>query len=531
MDEKKILDFCLERGILLDKNIFELLKGFENFEGVESFLQIISKVSGKKMITKSTLSKNVSFVKDFVNTLPGGNKEVIENIIFKLGISLEVTKESVINNSKTENSDFEIIYANTKPDHKLEVKDFVGNFKARYREIRSMLLNRSELQNKLLSINRISKKRQALAIIGIVTEKNITKNKNLIVTFEDLTGRIKVLFRFDNKKLFEQAYELQLDDIVAIKGSGDRDIIFAQDLFWPDSFLEKRVKFKEDANIIFISDIHAGSNKHLAKSFQKFLNWINSDDPRAKKVKYIFIVGDNVDGVGIFPGQDSLLKLKSMQEQYDLLAFYLAQIPKSITMFMCPGQHDATRVAEPQPIIDRRYAEKLYELDNLILVTNPSLIKLFEDGKEFKILMYHGASIHSFINGIQELREMKAHRCPAKAVRHMLKRRHLAPIHGDSVYIPNSDKDPLVISESPDIFCTGEVHRMDIENYNGTIIITGSCWQAQTDFEEKVGNVPDPAKVCMVNLKSRELKLLDFRDESEIDENGAWTGGENGADR
>ena len=95
------------------------------------------------------------------------------------------------------------------------------------------------------------------------------------------------------------------------------------------------------------------------------------------------------------------------------------------------------------------------------------MIKLLEADKEFKVLMYHGASIHSFINGIKELREAKAHSCPAKAVRHMLKRRHLAPTHSDVVYIPNPDLDPLVIAQVPDVLCTGEVHRLDIENYNG----------------------------------------------------------------
>jgi len=111
---------------------------------------------------------------------------------------------------------------------------------------------------------------------------------------------------------------------------------------------------------------------------------------------------------------------------------------------------------------------------------------------------------------------MKAHKTPAKAVRHMLKRRHLAPTHSSVVYIPSPEKDPLVITEVPDVLCTGEVHRLDIENYNGVLIVTGSCWQAQTPFEEKVGNIPDPAKVPVLNLKTRELRVLDFGDVSEV---------------
>ena len=132
--------------------------------------------------------------------------------------------------------------------------------------------------------------------------------------------------------------------------------------------------------------------------------------------------------------------------------------------------------------------------------------------------MYHGASIHNFINNIEELRLIKAHRTPAKAVKHMLKRRHFAPSHGVSasiVYVPNMERDPLVISEVPDILCIGEVHRLDIERYNGTLILTGNCWQAQTEFEEKIGNIPDPCKVPVFNVKTHELKVFDFNSVSE----------------
>ena len=186
---------------------------------------------------------------------------------------------------------------------------------------------------------------------------------------------------------------------------------------------------------------------------------------------------------------------------------------------MCPGQHDAVRVAEPQPSIGKKYAPELFEIENLVLVTNPCLVKLIEEEKEFKVFMYHGASIHTFINEVKELREIKAHKCPAKAVKHMLKRRHVSPTHSDSVYIPNSEQDPLVISEVPDVFCTGEVHRLDIETYNNILMITGSCWQARTPFEEKIGNEPDPAKVPVLNLKTRELKVFDFGIHDEINKN------------
>ncbi len=515
--KEEILDRIRKKGILLDKELFQILESFQYGKDAGYFLDNLERLTKQKIITKSVLTNNLEFVKSFVSKLPGEEKEIVERVFVKLGFSLEIRKEhhaiedvSKQNKQEKEVQDYKIFYSETKPDKKLEVKDFVGNFRARYNSLQRILMSRPELNRNLISINKISGERQGLCIIGIVSDKRITKNKNLIIKFEDPTGEISGIVKANNKELFQIAEELQLDDIIGVRASGNRDLLFIHDLVFPDSVNLDKTKFEEESCVAFLSDIHCGSDRHLGKEFERFLAWINSEDEIAKKIKYIFFVGDNVDGVGIFPGQEDFLELKSMEEQYSLLARYLKKIPKDITMFMCPGQHDATRVAEPQPIIGRKYASGLYDLENLILVTNPSLIKLLEKDKEFKVLMYHGASAHSFVSSIQELRNIDAYKCPAKIMRHMLKRRHLAPTHSDVVYIPNADKDPLVIREVPDVLCTGEVHHLDIDSYNGTLIITGSCWQSTTDFEEKVGHVPDPCKVPVLNLKTREIKIFDF---------------------
>ena len=516
--DKEILSVIREKGILLDKNVLEILNSFENPKEAATFLESVEKNTGQKVITRNVLLNNVQFVKSFVNKLPGEEKEVVENVFVRLGISLEIIKEKELIDRKKEDYQekkrqglgYKLFYAETKPDKKLEVSDFVGNFKSRYQELQRILMEHATLQNNLMSIGKISGERSNVNVIGIVSEKRITKNKNIIFKLEDMTGSVNVLVRHDKEEVFKKAGEVLLDDVIGIVGSGNRDMIFVNDIEFPDCINHDKVYLDEDAWVVFLSDVHCGSDRHLGKSFNNFLNWLETDKELAPKIKYMFFTGDNVDGVGIFPGQENVLKLKSMSEQYDLLGSYLERVPKHITMFLCPGQHDATRVAEPQPIVSRKYASKLYDIDNLVLVTNPCMVKLIEGDKEFKVLMYHGASLHNLINSIPELREAKAHLCPAKSVKHVLKRRHLAPIHSEMVYIPNVDKDPLVISEVPDILCTGEMHRTDIDSYNGVLIVVGSCWQAKTDFEEKVGNVPDPAKVPLVNLKTREIKILDF---------------------
>ena len=68
----------------------------------------------------------------------------------------------------------------------------------------------------------------------------------------------------------------------------------------------------------------------------------------------------------------------------------------------------------------------------------------------------------------------------------------------------------MLIKEAPDVIVTGEMHKTDIDRYNGILIVGCSCWQSTTAFEEKVGNLPDPCKVPILNLKTNAIKILDF---------------------
>lgn len=83
-------------------------------------------------------------------------------------------------------------------------------------------------------------------------------------------------------------------------------------------------------------------------------------------------------------------------------------------------------------------------------------------------------------------------------------------MHSGNVYVPSEKEDMLIINPTPDIMVTGDMHRTEVDTYNNVLIICCSCWQSITPFEEKVGNQPDPCKVPFLNLKTRELKILDF---------------------
>jgi DNA polymerase II small subunit len=347
----------------------------------------------------------------------------------------------------------------------------------------------------------------------MIRDKRITKNKNIIFEVEDLTGKTKVLINFAKHEIFEKCKNILLDEVVAFNVSGNKEMLFANDVIFPDATLSEKKKIQEDISVAFISDIHVGSSMFLEERFLEFIKWLDgtggTEEQKkiAKKIKYLFIVGDTIDGVGVFPEQEKLLKISDTLAQYKKLSELLNLIRKDIEIIICPGQHDAVWVGEPQPTIGSEWAPALYNMENVTLVTNPCLLEI---ENTFKILMYHGASLHSIVLENSDIRLNYGHNSPTIIVKELLKRRHLAPIHGICDYIPHETRDPLVINIVPDIIATGDLHRPEVSTYNNILLIASSCWQSLTPFEEKVGNNPDPCKVPVFNFKTREVKILDF---------------------
>ena len=504
----ELLKYCLEKGFLLDKEMLELLNQID----IEMAIKIVDKInmfSKERLITRSFIVKNQTAMKQAFSDLD--EKVVIEKIFVNLGMQIEITKE-IIEKPKKQESAFKILQNNSEKSRKIEVQDFVKYFKNRFESLRNILKDRQELQG-LVSLNKISGDRQGFSIIGIVYSKRTTKNKNILLEIEDNTGRVSALINHSKQELYEKAKDILLDDIIGLKCSGNREIVFVNDIVYPDIFLQEKKRNKEEELAVFISDIHIGSKNFLEKNFTKFIDWINGKYVDTSKIKYLFLVGDNIDGVVVHPTQESFLIIKDLKGQYDKLAEYLGKIRKDIKIIMCPGQHDATRLAEPQPAPSKEHAATLYAMENVYIVSNPALIQIGDAG--FKVLMYHGDSIHDFISEIESLRLNRGQDNPAKAIKEILKRRHLAPIHSKAVYVP-SEEDALVIREVPDIITTGEMHRADIDMYNNILIIGNSCWQAATPYEEKMGNHPIPCKVPVFNLKTREIQIMDFYDEKKV---------------
>lgn len=408
---------------------------------------------------------------------------------------------------------------------KREVDHFVSYFSARYKQLEAILRKRKELAN-ILSIARLQAKkdREQVSIIGLINSKEVTKNNNLILTVEDLTGSIKVLVNKTNKELFDFAHTLVEDEVIGIVGVNGDNILFSNLIIQPDVPMDKEFKKQEeDEYVVFLSDVHFGSKYFLKDEFSKFITWIRQETgtPKQKeiagKVKYIFIAGDIVDGVGVYPSQENELEIFDIYEQYDQAAEFLKQIPSSIPIVICPGNHDALRLSEPQPKLSKDYARSLYKLDNITFVSNPALINIgsTKSFSGFDILLYHGYSFDHFIANVDSLRLGGGYDRADLIMKFLLKRRHLAPSFTSTLIIPEISNDALVIDKVPDFFVTGHIHKTAVSSYRNITLICGSCWQSTTSFQVKVGHHPEPARVPVVNLKTRKVTILNFEEKQE----------------
>lgn len=508
----------------------------------------------RKKIVSSFLRKDILLSSDFIEGENLEAQDIIEKIKDANILFLNKDAVRILRDEKTENvdwSEFErtkvlmekfkddsyekflqisekeektkarvkVVFSYIEKPEKKEVADFVSIFNKRYNLLKNILLGRQELQG-ATSIKRILQKNQKekVMIIGIVKDKYITKNNNIILTLEDPTGQITVVVS-KTSGVYKTARDIVLDEVLGISGMNGESAIFANNIYMPDVPSNNPLKKSPDKGYaIFISDIHMGSTNFLEKEFKKFLKWINgnagSDDHKeiAKNLKYIFLVGDLVDGIGIYPGQERELVIQDIYKQYEEVAKLLRQIPSDKKIIICPGNHDAVRIAEPQLPLYEDLAKPLWDMPNVIMVSNPSIINI-HSSKNFQgldVLLYHGYSFDFYVANVETIRKKKGYDNPEIIMKFLLQKRHLAPTHGSNLYVPDKTTDPLVIKKVPDIFVSGHIHKASMLNYRNITLICSSCWQSITSFQEKVGHHPEPARVPVLNLKTREMKILRF---------------------
>jgi DNA polymerase II small subunit len=520
-NDKELVNVFLDEGILLSPDSLSL--NYENYN--PKFIGALRSNPQFAILYDILINDNISFSDidwldaDNLKFLSENNgSPIFDSFIKKLSSSKNKTTNVPSKNLNF--SSVNTIFSYDENPKKRTVKDFVNLFNHRYSVISSFLQGRPEMSS-IISIKRVSEKnqREEVSFIGMVKNKSISKSGHIFLDLEDQTGLVKCLVNKNNKEFFTLTNNVLCDEVIGVKGSKGDGLVFLNEVFLPDIPLTdlKKAPIEEDVYAIFLSDLHVGSKYFLSDKFKKFLSWISlksgnkSQKDIASKVSYVFIAGDLVDGVGIYPNQDKELDITDLGEQYNICADYLKDIPSNIKIIIIPGNHDASRIAEPQAKPYKEFAQSLYDLPNTLIVSNPSLINIhsFDGFPGFNVLLYHGYSFDYFINNISEIRLKGGYDRSDLVMKHLLQRRHLAPTFTSTPYVP-TNKDHLIISSVPDFFITGHIHKCAVSNYKNVTLISGSCWQSTTSFQEKMGHHPEPARVPIVNLRTREMKILRF---------------------
>ena len=517
--QKEVVSFFLKNNIFISPDLINEINIEDNIKELNNL--ILGKITSNEFLLLNKDIHNVLLNKNIpnINWFEFERSKVLSEKGRGNKLYLKFIDYINARENKGE-SDVKIIFSYKEESKKREIQDFVSFFNSRYKILENILKNRQEMQN-IMSINRIfdKKEKENVSLIGLVDDKKVTKNNNILLKLEDQTGSISVLINKNKQNLFNIAKDTVLDEVIGVTGVSGGNIIFANNIIYPDVPVNKELKKSPDEYYaICLSDLHFGSSYFLSDDFNKFLKWINGKTGNenqkaiAKKVKYIFIIGDLVDGVGIYPNQDKELVVKDIYEQYKGCAELLKQIPQDIKLIICPGNHDAMRIAEPQPVLYKDFAAPIWDLPNTILVSNPALVNIGakKGFPGFDILMYHGYSFDYYMANVESIRNNGGYERADLMMKFLLQKRHLAPTHKSTLYIPDVKTDPLVITKIPDFFMTGHIHYSSVSNYRNITMICGSCWQSKTAFQEKVGHHPQPSRVPIINLQTRDVKILKF---------------------
>jgi len=393
-----------------------------------------------------------------------------------------------------------------------EYMQFVQYFRDRYSRLSAIIRSRINARP-IHSLKRGFRREgdwnsEEISIIGMVSDISSTNNGHKIFSLEDPTGSFSVLILNTDKELFELASKVLLDEVIGVTGlvKSAGNLMFATKLIQPDVPNGVQRRSGSQGKIVLISDVHIGSSQFLEDAWLNFIDFLKGESDSevmrelAASIRYLIVAGDLVDGIGIYPGQESELAIMDIYEQYMKAAEYLREIPEHIRVIISPGNHDAVRQAEPQPALPEII--QAYFPQNVIFVGNPSLVDL--DGA--RILIYHGRSIDDLVANIPGI----SYQEPAMAVLEMVKRRHLAPIYGSRVSISPEKMDYFVIDPVPDIIHTGHVHTLGVQRYKNILLVNSGTWQDQTEFQKHVNLMPVPARVPIVDLADFTYKILTF---------------------
>ena len=382
-----------------------------------------------------------------------------------------------------------------------EYKDFVATFRDRYERLSKKLRGRVNHRptNALDSMPGGSD----AAVVGMVNDIRSTASGHWLIELEDTNGVFPALVMKD-RDTADLVDELLTDEVIAVEGSLSQDggILFVDDLHFPDiPRTHKPNTADRHVQAALISDVHVGSQEFADYAWESFAQWLHSEE--AEHVEYLLIAGDMVEGVGVYPNQDEELDIVDIYDQYERFSEYLKEVPGDMEIVMIPGNHDAVRLAEPQPAFDEDLRDIMSAHDARI-TGNPSTVTV----EGVNVLMYHGVSIDEII--AEHPSESVSYDAPHRAMEQLLRKRHVAPRYGGRMRVAPEKEDYLVVDDVPDVFHTGHVHKLGVGEYHNVRLVNSGCWQEQTSFQKSVNIDPDVATAPILDLDTLDITVRKF---------------------
>ena len=388
-------------------------------------------------------------------------------------------------------------------DHAGKIEDIVNLFYNRFSTITEILRSQAgfKASGTIKQIWNEKKRDKHYNIIGIVLDVRRTKSGGKMLTLEDMTGTIDVFVRKDDPA----SAVIMNDDVLGVSGRFDKsggEMFWVDRVIYPDILPNHQNKGGPEfdpVSVAFISDLHMGSNQFLEAEWDSMVKWLNSGDEIADNIKWLVLSGDIIDGIGVYPGHEENICIANSFDQYEFCARKLDALPDHITPVILPGNHDAVRPAEPQPMLEPSVQQKF---NSAIQVGNPARINL----SGLDILSYHGKGIDDMVPRVEHI----TYEQPQEAMKMMLQKRHLAPMWGERNALSPEEEDQMVIRTPPDLFVTGHTHAHAVEWYRGIPLVVSSTFQGQTDFMDMMGYQPKKGFLTIYNIRNREFKVKGF---------------------
>jgi DNA polymerase II small subunit len=503
---KKAITLAFTSGYQLDRESFVILQELAQQNKLETVME-------KVLIDLKELPENPLFItREMIEKTV---KDLYEEADEKSLTIIESAGEAFYPLSKEFPSEVEVLADPTETIGSVgDLDGFLKYFQDRFIRIDRFLRERLDVKDAITIKEALhAPPKTKVKIIGIVTEIR-DRRESIFMQIEDLETVATILISSRAEKTVrEKAERIILDQVVCVEGVRSRnDLIIATNFINPDIPERKPKTAKKAVYAALLSDLHIGSKYFQDKSFNKFLRWLKGQEGNyrqreiASRLKYIIVAGDIVDGVGVFPDQEKELIITDIYEQYDMAAKLIQKIPEYVDVIIIPGNHDATRQALPQPAIKKEYAELLYEARKVVMIGDPSKIRL--NGVEF--LLFHGRSLDDIISSVPDVMYRNLDETISTAMKYLLKIRHLAPVYGSKTPIAPETQDFMVIDSVPDVFHAGHVHIFGYEAYRGTLIVNSGSWQSQTPFQEKMGLIPTWGIAPILNLRTLKMTPMDF---------------------